>query len=62
MARLVRAIHVFLKAHAAKTWMTRMKRVMTIKGNIAKATTGLPASSKFKGGPGNDIYFLKRMK
>ena len=29
MARLVRAIHAFLPSRAAKTWMTRIKRVMT---------------------------------
>jgi hypothetical protein len=30
MARLVRVIHVF--AALVKTWITRMKRVMTFKG------------------------------
>jgi hypothetical protein len=29
MARLVRAIPVFLSRNIAKTWMTRIKRVMT---------------------------------
>jgi len=32
MARLVRAIHVF--ATLVKTWMTRMKRVMTFKDSL----------------------------
>jgi len=32
MARLVRAIHVFLEGDAVKTWMTRLKRVMTAFG------------------------------
>ena len=32
MARLVRAIHAFGYKEGRKTWMTRLKRVMTILG------------------------------